>query len=190
MGRPFPHDNPGYWVRPESHHRLVEGEIPFHGHIYALREKDQLLCYEFREGELPRNAKVLDPTFRSEFCHYLSLHGLDDILGLQVLDEEGVAVEHIEFEISDQGTILIPMEQSPKHDVYRVTGWRFVLEGRGIVSVKGRESHGLFRGTHVIFTDGKLEDVNAALRFLDQMRSHATQLTSGVEGVRRKIAES
>lgn len=63
---------------------------------------------------------------------------------------------------------MIKGEHAAQSDIYRVTGWTFMQEVDGSVSIKGRETHTLQNGIHKIFMDRKLKTVNAGLKFLLQ----------------------
>ena len=111
-------------------------------------------------------ARNIRPVFFEELSTYLTSNKLEELLGLQTLEERLDPGLRMEFVIAEQATVMIKSEYAAPSSIYRVTGWTFVQEEDGSVSVKGRETHASQNGVHKIFTDGKLKTVGAGLEFL------------------------
>ena len=156
----------GYWTQPQLYETLLT--IPVHGHIFVVNSTEGLLPYEYREGEAPSTARNIGPVFFEELSAYLTSNKLEQLLGLQVLEDRLDSQLHMEFVLAGQATVMIKGEYAAKSDIYRVTGWTFVQEADGLISVKGKETHASQNGVHKIFTNGKFETVDAGLNFLLQ----------------------
>lgn len=164
LGTTFELGFPGYWTQPELYETV--STIPVHGHIFVVNSAECLLPYEYREGEAPTTARDIGLVFFEELSAYLTSNKLEQLLGLQILEERLDSQLHMEYVIAEQATIMIRGEHAAQSNIYRVTGWTFVQEVDGSISVKGTETHAAYDGVHKIFTDGKLNTVDAGLKFL------------------------
>ena len=166
LGTTFGHGLAGYWTQPQLYETLLT--VPVHGHVFVVNSAKCLLPYEYREGKAPTAAIDTGPVFFEELSAYLTLNKLEQLLGLQVLEERLDSQLLMEFVIAEQATAMIKSEHAAQSDIYRVTGWTFTQTMDGSISVKGKETHASQNGIHKIFTDGKLKTIDAGLKFLLQ----------------------
>ena len=95
---------------------------------------------------------------------------LFELLGLEVLEDTlSPQPQMLEFVLAGEGTVMVKKEELTHANIYRVTGWSFILDEDGIVSVKGHETHAGVNGRHEIFRDMKpLRNIDAVVDLLHQ----------------------
>ena len=155
LGSTFRRELSGYWTKPTLYETTLANSV--HGHIYTLSSDTRLIAYEYREGGAPKNVDEIDTGFFHELSKYLIPNKLVGLLGLEVLEDTSSPQSRmLEFVLAGQGTVMVKEEETMHTDIYRVTGWSFVQDKDGIISVKGNETHASTpSGGHQVFTDGK-----------------------------------
>ncbi|KAI1483477.1 hypothetical protein F4774DRAFT_163713 [Daldinia eschscholtzii] len=127
----------GYWTKPVDLRDLDSSNI--HGHIFALTSSGCFTAYEFRTGLLPKLSHIAVEFF-DDVAEYLQSNQLGDVLGLEVLENEGGEAA-FEF-VMGQGLGTLMLAESKAYAdplIYRTTGW--VFENDGAISCRGGAHH-------------------------------------------------
>lgn len=137
----------GYWTKPTAIKDVDLNNI--HGHIFVLKGTNDFVAYEYRNGA-PVNLSV-SAEFFGDVSQYFRKNGLEDVLGLEVLNR-GASVKMAEFDLgADSGTIMLKEAETNHGGVHRITGWAFE-QREGIVSCNGGSVHAkTVRQTHQVF---------------------------------------
>jgi len=143
----------GCWTRPTDISRLDVGNM--HGHIFALSRNGEFQAYEYRQGPPPIMSPN-DDAFVVALKAYLRKHGLESLIGLQVLNEHKDK-QLQEFVLGDNnGAVMLDADDTKITQSYRVTGYVVETDESGFTELKGNETHTpTIRQTHQVFTDGK-----------------------------------
>ena len=142
----------GCWTRPTEISSLAINDI--HGHIFALSSNGEFQAYEYRQGP-PPTMRSNEDAFVIALKAYLREHGLENLIGLQVLN--GYKDKLQEFVLGDNnGAIMLDAKDTKVTQSYRVTGYAVETDESGFTELKGGESHApTVKETHQVFTDGK-----------------------------------
>ena len=153
----------GCWTKPLPAKDLATQSV--HGHIYRLQSEGTFVPYEFRTGLAGTAATTTDPAFFQEVAHFLRNHGLQDLLGLELLDRPQDQ-DSMELVLGPQGTVLMERKDLTSRLVsYGVTSWSFKVGEQGIISCNGGTEHaGTVQGTHRVFVSGKPPPTTEALQ--------------------------
>ena len=128
-----------------------------HGNIFKLVDDDHIVAYEFKEGTVTNLSSCSSDFFAVYIC-YLCAEGLEDIIGLEILD--GSDDDMVEFDLTNYGTVMMKERDAQHGPIFATTGWVFHCNDE-IVSYKGNESHAqTTKGTHKVFTDGKISPIS------------------------------
>lgn len=142
----------GCWTKPTRFEDIDLNNI--HGHIYRLSPEGNFEPYEYREGA--PNLQDVDPAFFQEFAIYLKLQGIENLLGLQHLGDNGSS-QMCEFVMLENGTVMLDTEHIRDWVSYRTTG--YIADNNGNTDLKGNEQHAATtKGPHKVFIDGKLRN--------------------------------
>lgn len=152
----------GCWNQPTSIADINPAEI--HGHIFKLTASGEMQAYEYRQGPTA-SLDGVDPVFFQELVRYLRAHHLADLLGLQVLTDDVLAMMS-EFILADNGAVMVDERDVKNRGTpFRITG--FFLEEPGVTEFKDGETHApTARGTHQVFTNNKIETENQLMAIL------------------------
>ncbi|KAI0147704.1 hypothetical protein GGR57DRAFT_505306 [Xylariaceae sp. FL1272] len=121
LGESFEEDGKNIcWTRPVQTNNL---NSPYHGHIYKL-VGDDFIPYEYRKGSLDSGFLAVSKDFFRELAEFLKARGLDDLLGLEVLDR--AEDPHCgEFVLGYQGTVLVENKDIANGHARRKTQFLF-----------------------------------------------------------------
>ena len=120
-----------------------------YGNIFVLRrdgDRRYFHPYEYHTGLVP-DVSGVSSKFLSEFADFLDMNGLEDVLGLQILDD---LPEMWEF-VFNEGSVMLEPARVKGGKPTRQTGWRFKDEGGNPrVCQDGRQFHGTYMdGSHI-----------------------------------------
>jgi hypothetical protein len=151
-----------WWTRPTKIQDINLKGI--HGHIFKLSPDGRFLPYEYRTG--PLGDMNLDHAFYQELAQYLYKNNLEELLGIQVLNDLPKPMAEIVFET---GTAMLEASQMRFGEQGKITGW-YVVDQDGIVDFKGNESHYPKPGEdppHLYYYDGKMDNFETLVLFLE-----------------------
>jgi hypothetical protein len=167
----------GYWTRPT---RICDIDLhKIYPHILSVDatsstsegEKRNALLFpsEFREGPQVSVGNI-DGNFFTEFTDYLWANGLENTLGLEVI--QGQDGKMIEFSF-DVGSLLIKEEEvraevrEERSGQFKLqeTGWTITVKD-GVVYKTGETRCATFTTGHVKVTDSKAKDVSDVVKIL------------------------
>ena len=156
----------GYWTRPTA---ILDIDLQnIHGHIFSVDatsctsegEMRNALLFpsEFREGP-PASVGNIDGNFFTEFVDCLLTKGLENTLGLEVIQAQ--AGKMIEFSF-DIGSLLLIQEEvraevreeMRRQAMLRDTGWAVTVHD-GAVDQTGETRCVTFKSGHVKITNAK-----------------------------------
>lgn len=134
--------------------KILSSYTQTYGHIFKYVGASCFLAYEYKSGSVTNLGSVSE-NFFSDLIGYLCMLGLQDVLGLQVLDESTDIM--VKFDLTQLGTVMMKEQDAQHGEIFRITGWSFHYNIDGIMSYKGGESHAkTTKGTHQVFIDGKI----------------------------------
>ncbi|KAL6696647.1 hypothetical protein J3F84DRAFT_347690 [Trichoderma pleuroticola] len=123
-----------------------------HGHIFVLR-KDGMCAYEYQDGAMP-DLSAVGEGFLEDFANYLTMNDLQDLIGLQVLNDCG---NHPMSELMlDEGTVMLDSSVVKGCTPTRITGWKFEANHGNPRVCQANEAHAkLVTGNHKVYNAGK-----------------------------------
>lgn len=167
----------GFWTRPTPISDIELQNI--HPHIISAdvtscksegeNNNVHLFPSEFREGP-PTSFENIDSQFFTEFIDCLRTKGLENALGLEVI--QGPTGKMIEFSF-DIGSLLLEEGQvtaevrDEKGEQFKLqeTGWAVTVKD-GLVCKTGETRCVMYSTGHIKFTDSKAKGVTGALQIL------------------------
>ena len=163
----------GYWTTLE---RITDVDLQnIHGHIFSVdatscARNALLFPSEFREGPPVSVGNIIDSNFFTEFTDCLWTKGLENTLGLEIV--QGQAGKMIEFSF-DVGSILLKEEEvkaevrEERREQFKLqeTGWTITVKD-GTVYKTGETRCVTFPTGHIKVTDSKVKGVSDAVKIL------------------------
>ena len=162
----------GRWSSETPFDAIQKNDISqVHGHIFVYR-KGALIAYELQDGPVPDLSGIREQFF-VDYVDYLVKNRLENLVGLQILDQSHCAENETMWElVLEHGTIILDAKAVKGCAPTVVTGWKFEVSHSGEPRVcQQNEVHSKIKtGNHRVFNAGKplpkletVEDLKQAL---------------------------
>jgi hypothetical protein len=141
------HSPPAVWTRQVDISTVDVTRI--RGHIFTLAHHG-FHPYEYRQGPLS-DLSGINHSFLFEVAEFLKRNGLEDLLGLQLLEPVSVPLTEL---ILPDSTVMLKCNDLLHVSSHRDTGWKFGDASNGSHTCQANEQHGQTRHGHEVYNQG------------------------------------